>query len=117
MIELSYNLHPDDEGIFDGRELARAMISDAFQLLVPYAHHCPACANNLFTVIANEELDAVHALGKERGRLPAAVMGIDKQGVDKQEAMARHIKTTQALTRSLLEKAGAYHPHDHEETP
>jgi hypothetical protein len=40
-IEFTFDVKPDEHGIFDGRELARQFISSAFRLLVPLHQRMP----------------------------------------------------------------------------
>jgi hypothetical protein len=52
-LEFTYHVEPDENGVFDGRELARQLIGNAYRLLVPYVKACPACTDSLFSAIAN----------------------------------------------------------------
>jgi hypothetical protein len=35
-LEFTYRVEPDENGFFDGRELVRQLIGNAYRLLVPY---------------------------------------------------------------------------------
>lgn len=70
-IELSYDIEPDEHGVYDGREVARQLIASAFQALTPYVESCPACSDDLFGAIANEVIAGLHDQGRDRGHLPA----------------------------------------------
>jgi hypothetical protein len=52
-LEFTIRVEPDENGVFDGREMARQLIGNAYRLLVPYVSACPACSDNLFSAIAN----------------------------------------------------------------
>lgn len=56
-IELIFDVVPDEFGVIDGRKLAQELISAAYQILVPYVRGCPACADNLFSGIANQAIE------------------------------------------------------------
>jgi len=53
-------IEPDEHGVFDGREMARQLIGNAYRVLVPYVSGCPACTDNLFGVIANRTIEEIH---------------------------------------------------------
>jgi len=40
-LEFTIRVEPDEHGVFDGRELARQLIGNAYRLLVPYVRACP----------------------------------------------------------------------------
>lgn len=69
VLEFSYNFEPDEDGVFDGRDIARQMITDAYKLLAIYASDDPekgrsqACADQLFETVANE-IEAGSLLGE-----------------------------------------------------
>ncbi len=111
MLQISFNIAPKEDGVIDGRELARGLIENAFELLVPYVDGCPACADALFTVLANEALAAAHATGRETGSLPSNCMVMPKDGVNPEEAMTRHLRASTETTQALLEKAAEQHQH------
>ena len=97
MLQLTYEITPDGEGMFDGRELARLLIEDAFKALTPYAALCPACSDALFTRIANEVLAAQHREGREKGKLPSAVWALDKAAPEIREAHFERARAELAL--------------------
>ena len=73
MLQLEYDLTPDEHGVVDGRALARLLIADAYKALAPYAALCPACADGLFAHIANDVIAVQHEESRGRGSLPGKV--------------------------------------------
>ena len=106
MLELRFNIEPNEDGVFDGVELARGMIAQAAKLLAPYVDHCPACTGNLFSVVANEELELLQQEGLE-----GLVMSVAREGVNEDVARARHIEAMAGKVGALLEKAENQHEH------
>lgn len=96
MIELSFQIDPDENDIIDGRDLARAMVQTAYRLLIPYVNDCPACSDALFTAVANDAIEEIHQDG-QRGRI-MNVQGEDPGGVRWQ----RHRAASEDFTQMLL---------------
>lgn len=117
MIELSYNIAPDAHKVIDGRDLAKALISDAYRFLIAYANGCPACTNGLFSAIANEAIDEEWA-HMEDGRLrPGAFFCTAQSAEERAEFFTAHKEATKARTVALLEKgeennSSAAHAHE-----
>ena len=91
LMQLEYTIYKDEYGIFDGRDLARDLINDAVKLLLPYAKGCPACTDDLFSVIANEVLAQTHS-ENNHGNTPYAglVMGAHSNLKERDEAFDAH---------------------------
>jgi len=106
-LELTFDVVPDELGVIDGRKLAQALISAAYQNVVPYVRGCPACADNLFSGIANQAIEELHVEGRKIGTLPG---GLYRFG-EVEDATERHIEAAKETTRALLEKAGEAHSH------
>ena len=104
-LELRYKIEPDAHGVFDGRELARALIANAYRLLMPYVNGCPACSDNLFTVIANETIAEIHE-DEDTGIVMAAGASAAQK--------AAHFEEAKDETKELLARAGEFGGHDHE---
>jgi len=115
MLELTYAVEPDVNRVFDGRELARQLIHHAYALLVPYAGSCPACTDDLFSVLANEVIEKAHGKARQEGGvLEGWTMAPGDDGPDKDAAIAAHLKAAKAETRRLLTAAGTDNiPHGH----
>lgn len=56
MLQLEYDLTHDEHGIFDGRDVALALIRSAYQLVLPYTANCPACASAIVAAHADHVL-------------------------------------------------------------
>ena len=84
-LELTYTVEPDEHGVIDGRDLARQMIGNAYRLLVPYVSACPACADNLFTAIANQALDAMHEDARAKGKLAGFFYSVRPPGPERDQ--------------------------------
>ena len=97
MLELTYDIKPDEHGVIDGRQLASELIADAYKLLMPYAQDCPACANALFTVIANAEIDAWKHSTTQKSMLFSGLYDGDAE-----EGVRRHLAETEAGTQCLI---------------
>lgn len=52
----TYSAETDENGVFDGRDIAQGMIRDAFRLVVPYAEACPVCSNEIFAMMTQHVL-------------------------------------------------------------
>lgn len=98
--ELTYKVTVDENGVFDGRDIAEGLIRDAYKFLVPYAEGCPGCSDSLFTVIANNVISELRA-GKE---LPGTMMAASEE--DSAELHRAHREATRERTARLLEIAG-----------
>jgi hypothetical protein len=113
-IQLSYSgVAPDQHNVFDGRQLGRELIAGAYKLSLSYVGGCPTCADNLFTVIANEAMREIHdtkdAHGKVRGQI--LTDGIDAEA--QHDHCQRHLNDTGHRTQDILKRAQDYSPHDH----
>jgi len=112
-IEFTFAVEPDEHGIFDGRELARKFIGSAYHLLVPYVSACPACADNLFSAIANGVIEELHQEGRDRGKLEGFFMS-RRTGPERDEGETAHLAAARAETVELLRKGDAQnHAHEH----
>lgn len=102
MMQIEYELDADEHGVFDGRALARMMIEHAFGLLIPYVEACPACADQLFTVIANEVLAQAH----KDGLIGILFAPVGEPGSTQQQiAQDLHLAAALEATRALLQRA------------
>lgn len=112
-IEFTFKVEPDENGIFDGRELARHFVGSAYRLLVPYVSACPACTDNLFSAIANGVIDQLHREGRERGKLEGFFMST-RTGDERDEGERAHLEAARDGTLELLHKGNAQnHAHNH----
>jgi hypothetical protein len=116
-LEFTYDVAPDEHGIFDGRELARQFIGNAYRLLVPYVAACPACADNLFSAIANRTIEELHQEARDKGKLAGFFMST-RTGTERDQGEKAHLEAARDATIELLREAtGAAEPHSHEEQP
>ena len=116
MLQFDYNIDTDENGVFDGREIAKALISDAFRFLIPYAKGCPACADNLFSALANDAISEEHAYKADGQFLDRAIVFFDPQLEEtaKADAWEAHIEATKPTTVELL-RSGDQHNHAHDD--
>ncbi|MCJ2015870.1 hypothetical protein MKK84_00245 [Methylobacterium sp. E-065] len=105
--ELAWNIEPDERGVIDGRELARELIAAAYRALVPYVDACPACADNLFGVIANKAIDDVQRDGYAGAGLYVVPHPAQLSQAD---AEAAHLQSSRETTHAMLEGID-YHWH------
>ena len=101
-LELEYDDIPGSDGIFDGVELARQLINDAYKLLIPYTNHCPGCADNMFTAVANEVLETIHREAKEKNDFNGLVLYTVKDEQGQKQAMENHLQRHKDRTEKLL---------------
>jgi hypothetical protein len=101
-LQIGYTMAPDENGVFDGRDLAEELIRDAYKLLVPYTGGCAGCSPALFTVIANEVIDELVADGSPKG----IMMGTHGDVVETEQAFFEHRAETKEKTMTLLRKGG-----------
>jgi hypothetical protein len=115
-IEFTFDVTPDENGVFDGRELARKFIGSACHLLVPYVSACPACCDNLFSAIANGVIEELHREGRERGKLEGFFMTTGDDPEQRTAAQKAHLAAAREETVELLRKGDAQnHAHEHGE--
>ena len=105
-LELSFPIAPDGHGVFDGRELARYLIASAYRALVPYVDGCPACTDNLFSVLANGVIEDLQKNGLTDCNLMTT---LDPDLPTRAEAEAAHLKATEETTRAMLEGIEQHH--------
>ena len=105
-LQFDYEAALDEDGIYDGRALARELIADADKLLVPYGDGCRSCVDDLFMALVNEEIAGIYAEAARSGHVPNVILG-SANGSDLDKRMARHKERTKAVTTMLLDKAAA----------
>jgi hypothetical protein len=108
-IQIQFTTRPDATGVVSGMELAREMIADAYRLLAPYAGVCPACADDLFTYIANEEIENLHAERRETGVFPTLVLTVGETDEARRERFDAHLEAQRAAVSDLLAKQRRMH--------
>ena len=105
-LQLDFAITPDEDGVFDGRDLARGLVQAAYRLLVPYTHACPACTDAMFSAVANDAISEVLAEAEPTGTM---MVNGDDPG---HHRFLKHMEATHGKTESLLEKGGVQ-VHDH----
>jgi len=105
-LQLDFAITPDENGVFDGRDLARGLVQTAYRLLVPYTHACPACTDAMFSAVANDAISEILAEPKLTGTM---MVNGDDPG---DQRFLKHMEATHDKTASLLEKGGVQ-VHDH----
>ena len=105
-LQLDFAITPDEDGVFDGRDLARGLVQAAYRLLVPYTHACPACTDAMFSAVANDAISEVLAEAEPTGTM---IVNGDDPG---HRLFLKHMEATHGKTESLLEKGGVQ-VHDH----
>lgn len=122
ILEIPVIIRPDENGIFDGREIASQLIQTAFQAIIPYANACPGCSDALFSAIANDALTELHQQGRDAGSLKVvaklwATQAAEAAGAaganESNQLQARHFGAAHARTRELLEQHEAMTGHCH----
>lgn len=107
VLQFDYEAAPDEDGIYDGRTLARELIADAYKLLVPYGDGCRSCVDDLFMALVNEEIAGIYAEAEREGFVPNIILGRDE--AEALEArMQRHKARTSAATEALMREANAW---------
>lgn len=110
MLELTYKADIDENDIFNGLELARDLIRDAYQLLAPYAALCPACTDTLFSHVANRALDDIHKEESECGKLPSLVMHTgEKSPEERHAAFDAHARAFKEMLHPIFAATGDQH--------
>jgi hypothetical protein len=116
MVEINFTVEKDANGVFNGLDLARDMIAKAYQLLAAYVDGCPACADDLFTVLANQEMLALHRQQAETGAVPTLLLAAGGEA-GQGEAVRQHLQVMRANVEALLkeqrEEWGWSSPHQH----
>jgi hypothetical protein len=114
-LQFTISVEPDEHGVFDGREMARQLIGNAYRVLVPYVSGCPACTDNLFGVIANRTIEEIHQADHAEGgktRLDVQIMST-RTGEARAAGEKAHFQAASADIARLLREAGAQQ-HEHE---
>ena len=114
-LEFTIRVEPDQHGVFDGREMARQLIGNAYRLLVPYVRACPACSDNLFSAIANKTIEDIHQADREEGKGLAGSIMSTRTGEERTAGEKAHLDAATAATMQLLREATGEEPHKHEE--
>jgi hypothetical protein len=99
-LQLEFAITPDENGVFDGRDLALGLVQMAYRLLVPYTHACPACSDAMFSAVANDGISEILAEPKLTGTM--MVNGNDPG----HRHFLKHMEATKGVTESLLQKGG-----------
>ena len=99
-LQLDFAITPDENGVFDGRDLARGLVQTAYRLLVPYTHACPACTDAMFSAVANDAISEILAEPKLTGTM---MVNGDDPG---HQRFLKHMEATHGKTESLLQKGG-----------
>lgn len=112
MLELSYDVQPDEHGVFDGLQMAEDLISNAAMFLAPYVNGCPACLDNLFSHLANHALEQLHQTKKDSGEMPSMIFAIG-EGEQRHAGIRAHLESKHAVVQAILEKesGGVGHAH------
>ncbi|MCJ2097478.1 hypothetical protein [Methylobacterium sp. E-046] len=105
-LETTWDVQIDEHGVIDGRELARQMIASAYLALVPYVDACPACADDLFSAIANK---AIHDVRQEGMTGAGLYVGPTPAHLSQAEAEEAHLRASVETTRAMLEGTGHHH--------
>lgn len=103
---MRYDLLLTPEGVYDGREIARAMITDAYRFLAPYVDLDPDATDRLFSVIAREVIEQEHRQLTENGALERYMFTFfsEHDGGAGFEDYLRHLYATEEETARLLEQ-------------
>ena len=99
-LQLDFAITPDENGVFDGRDLARGLVQTAYRLLVPYTRACPACTDAMFSAVANDGISEILAEAKLTGTM---MVNGDDPG---HRRFLKHMEATHGKTESLLQKGG-----------
>ena len=104
VIELEFSSRMDRDGVFDGRELAGALVQEAYRMLLPYVGECPACAETLFGVVADRALAEITGKVMRAGSGYATKTFQDSDMTQEQAAFAfeQHRRETQHETDALM---------------
>ncbi|WP_244832489.1 hypothetical protein [Caballeronia sp. TF1N1] len=109
-LQFTFDVDPDANGVYDGRELAKQFIGAAFKLLVPYVDGCPACADNLMTAIANDVMEQLHEEGRQQGGLESGTYSTGDPA-SKALRVREHLDASKEETAAILGITGEGHTH------
>jgi hypothetical protein len=109
-LTFTFDIDPDEHGVYDGRELAEQFINAAFQVLVPYVDGCPACADTLMSAIANRVMGELHDEGRKEGKLPRAYFALGEQA-DKWDRINAHLAASKEETAAIMGVTSEGHTH------
>ena len=116
-LAFDYLVKTDDNGMVDGRRLAKEMIADAFKLLAPYGYPCIGCTSTIFNQICNEVLADMDRGQKENGNLPTLYFCMkDHGGKDQQNAVfLEHVEQVRAEIKNDIRAGRLAACHEHGE--
>lgn len=111
MLELSFDVKPDKEGMVNGLDLAANLIALAARLINPYVKECPACLDDVFSYIANAELEKLHDLVKT-GQANTSVLYCMASPDRKEDVVRKALETAQPTIEAMIMKqTGQAHTH------
>ncbi|WP_152048843.1 hypothetical protein [Aureimonas psammosilenae] len=103
IIHDAFDVDVDQDLVVDGRSHAADLIERAYRLLMPYVNDCPACSDQMFSIIANQVIATIQV---------EEVSGVVKflgEEADFQAAAAAHIERQQASTVRMLGTTQTHH--------
>lgn len=109
MLELTFDIEPDQYGIVNGVELAGQMIEYSAVLLAAYVNSCPGCLDNIFSAVANRSLEHLHTQIHDGRRF----LGLLHVGDDAEGSHAAHLALMEPLVLSLLNSSPEEEEHQH----
>lgn len=99
MLSLEFDITPDRHQAFNGLEIAEGLIGAAIRYLIPYAQGCHGCVDEIFSVLANQQLANAHAEDLRTGRFLA--LGEDEKA--QHQAFEAHLAEMEKTVRQLIE--------------
>jgi hypothetical protein len=103
MLIFTYDVPPDENGMVNGLDLAAHLIAQAVRLINPYVHKCPACLDAVFSCLAENELEKVHALMRLKHKDDGtAMLYCFARGDEKDEIIREHLAAQQPAVYELI---------------
>ncbi|MFF9554118.1 hypothetical protein [Methylobacterium fujisawaense] len=99
-VTCSFEVEVDDDRVVDGRRHAATLIHQAYRLLMPYVGDCPACADQLFSVVANQIIEQIHEaddpgvlihLGPQEERTASQLAHLDREAFNTVKMLNRDV--------------------------
>lgn len=114
MLELTFDVSPDKNGMINGLDLACQLFTSAAALINPYVNKCPGCLDQVFSYLANAQLGHIH----KAMRTP----GVESQGLavvfclappeKKDQVIREHLEASKEFIKAIIE-GGSEHQDVH----
>lgn len=116
-VTLPHGIAPDEFGVYNGLEMARAIMAHAFSFVTPYVQGCPEHAVCLFHAIASETIQDLLAEAAAEGGLLRRIATIHEPGPRGRALVDGHLAASVHETLRLMQRMGQVDEQDEDSQP